>query len=500
MNKYGKYIFFTVLAAVMFAGHFAFSNKPEIVKPVSLQQPMVAPDTKLIDAQYKFDGAWYGASEYDASEIGPNNFQTLENMRYAAKHPEGIQGYSKINTTALTTYDDINTGIQLRTNRDTSSYVLVHADNGTTGRVYYNTTAIPSQGDFVATQLHTDASGADDPRFAIVPKHQVAYSNGKESLIWAGNQMPVARFYLCDDTDLANPRDYWEAVNDIRTTTGYTVEVDSAGADVFTVHSTRPLKGVWFTVSTPNDTASTLTGHVWTSSGWVALSNPSDGTKPATISLAQSGEFTFDSTVATAARKHFENTYLFCYRFQLSAGSATISHVQADAPWQEILDVWDGVPRNPIYAGIDFGGDKEDFTGHVQEASTVDTPIGLLLDGLTSSDEVYVMFENERMTGIRFTMLADLVNSEASVATIKYWDGDSWAALSNVVDGTKNSGGTKSFNQSGLISWTPPALGAEFPYTIGDRTGYAYQITLSATLTGTHGDTSYEVVADPAES
>jgi hypothetical protein len=325
MNKYGKYIFFTVLAAVIFAGSFAFSNKPEIVKPVSLQQPMVAPDTKLIDAQYKFDGAWYGASEYDASEIGPNNFQTLENMRYAAKHPEGIQGYSKINETALSTYDDINTGIQLRTNRDTSSYVLVHADNGTTGRVYYNTTAIPSQGDFVATQLHTDASGADDPRFAIIPKHQVAYANGKESLIWAGSQMPLARFYLCDNTDLDNPRDYWEAVNDIRTTTGYTVEVDAAGADVFTVHSTRPLKGVWFTVSTANDTASTLSGHVWTSSGWVALSNPSDGTKPATIALAQSGEFTFDSTVATAARKHFENTYLFCYRFQLSAGSATTS-------------------------------------------------------------------------------------------------------------------------------------------------------------------------------
>jgi hypothetical protein len=106
------------------------------------------------------------------------------------------------------------------------------------------------------------------------------------------------------------------------------------------------------------------------------------------------------------------------------------------------------------------------------------------------------MFENERMAGIRFTMLADLVNVAASEATIKYWDGDSWAACSNVVDGTLNSGGTKSFNQSGLISWTPPALGSEFPYTIGDRTGYTYQISFSGTITGTHGDTDYEVVVD----
>ena len=38
------------------------------------------------------------------------NYKTLKNMRYTDGGLEGVQGYSKINSTALTTYTKIENG------------------------------------------------------------------------------------------------------------------------------------------------------------------------------------------------------------------------------------------------------------------------------------------------------------------------------------------------------------------------------------------------------
>lgn len=462
--------------------------------------PIIAPNWEVKDAQYKFDGSWYGASEHDPSEIGPNNFKTLTNMRYAAGHPEGVSGYTVLNETPIDTYTDMKAGVQLLANRDTLSRVIVAGSDGSSVRLFQSTDAIPGAVTFDAITTGRSGGGAgsefddttgNDPRLSILPQRNVGYANQEISYIYGGNQLDCVAFFLCDDTSLTNPRDYWEVVKNSLATD--TVTIDSATTDVFTVHSTRPLQGVWIEVVTPNATTSTLTGHVWTASGWVALGNPTDGTDIGGVSMAQSGEFIFDSTVASAARKHFESTYFFCYRFQLSAGSAVVSHVQVDPAFQPMVDIWDGVPRNAIYAGINYGDANEDFTAHVIESSTTAVPIGMLLDGLRSSDEVYVIFE-ERTTALQITMLSNLVNDVTATIAVAYWNGSTWANVSNLVDTTLKSG--KTFKRSGLISWTPPNKTLEFPYTLGKVTGWAYRLSPSATLTGTHGDATDSVVVD----
>lgn len=481
------------------------NDTPTIYKPQSIDNHVVAPDIKTQEAQYKMDGAWLGASNYDPSEIGPTNFQTLYNMRYTDRHPEGTSGYTVQNAAAITTYTNPNTGVQLRTNRDSESIVIVQADDGAgTGQLFYSTDDIPDAMTLTALttgraaggggSTYQDTSG-NTPRLAIVPQNNVVYSNEDESYIWGGPQMDVAAFFLCDDTNLANPRDYYLQVRNTLTTTDNRVSIAAASTDVFTVHSTRKLQGAWFTVSSANGTASTLGCHVWTAAGWAAVSNASDGTTSGGIALAQSGEYVFDTTTS-AVKKHFEGTYLYCYRFQLSAGSATISHVQVDAPFQSLEDSWDAVPRQFKYAGINFSGVDEDFTADILESSTISLPIGMFLDGLTSSDEFYFMSEMERLAGIQITMLANKVNDVAATLSGYYWDGDSWAALTNFVDGT--SDGTDTLKQSGLLEWNPPAKSLEFPTTIGTKTGYAYRFVPSATLTGTHGDSTYSVVVDVA--
>lgn len=445
-------------------------------------QPTQNPEFKI--EQYKFDGKWM--PEYDPSEIGPNNYRTLKNMRYENGHPAGIRGYTKVNTTALTDFDDIRSGFQLRTDRTQPSYFLVWATDGTDGKVYKNTTAIPTQGDFTTTPIHTDVSNSSMGRFSEAPNGSVTYANGKEAYVWSGDEMRVEGFFKISDPDLTNPIEFTNEVNNTLTVSGNTVELTPQNRWV--IITERPIQGVNYTVETVNATASTMTGDYWTGSSWAALSLTDDtDTGP---SLGQSGKVSFASTVDTAKPYHFEGFYAYAYRFSLDAGTAELSHVSVDAPWQPIIDLWDGVGRTPIEFQIYNGTEYEDYTYHVNTDSDINTPIGGLLDGLTNSAHLIVMFE-EQTAAIDFTMLAGLVNENASVLSGYYWDGTNWSPLT-INDGTDNSGDT--FGESGLVSWNPPS--DEHAKTAFNSTGYAYRFRWTNTLSGTKGDTNYEIVVD----
>ena len=168
------------------------------------------PNTQWQDASYKFNGAWL--PDVDSSLIGPENYQTLQNLRYTEDGLESISGYSRINavTTELHSYSDIKTGHQLRTPSKTEdSYVLVQAENsaGAT-RVYQNRTAVGGTANFQDTGssgLLLDVNGADyfadnsgaaggsiQGRFSDAPQSNIAYCNGKESMIFGGDEQRIA--------------------------------------------------------------------------------------------------------------------------------------------------------------------------------------------------------------------------------------------------------------------------------------------------------------------
>jgi len=156
------------------------------------------PQTENIDLmrkQFLFIGEW-DPSE-DPLKIGEQNFSVLENYRYKDFGLEGVNGYTKINTTALTTYLKGRSGIQLRTPYAVKSYVLVQAENTglSLSAVKENRTTIPSQGDFQASVLHTDAAGAGLGRFSPYPQGYIAYTNEKESCIYAGVESRCAGFF-----------------------------------------------------------------------------------------------------------------------------------------------------------------------------------------------------------------------------------------------------------------------------------------------------------------
>lgn len=590
------------------------------------KQPQV-PDDKLHKEQFKLDGAWL--PDHDPAEIGPSNFSVFKNMRYGPVHPRMVDGYTVINSTPLSTYDEIRSGHQLRSDRTQKTYVLVNADNGSgSSRVYQNQTAIPNQGNFESTELHTDAAGAGLGRWSDAPQGNIAYANEKESYIWGGEEIRVAGFFLVDGSlgseviedieardfsstsnwnnsvgdpvneynetgdlsiaadaagqycgivgpgnipltagvmyriefdvanvvngwtlsdylannpigtitstgvghyelfyvptvtgggiritattssssadfdnftikevtlDLDTPIDYTEQANSTLETSGNVIPIPTGTRKFWIIFTTRPAQAIHYSISDYDTNASTTTCAVWTGSSFNLVANPSDGTESAGRSMYQDGSYTFDSTVADAKPFHLEGVFLYAYLFAMTDGEPTISHVSVDAPWQPVVDVWDGVLRQPIQFQVESAGDFEDYTLAVNYESDIDIPIGGILDGLLSTDNIVVMF-SDRMAGIRFQMLAGLVNANAASVTVKYNTGLAWATVGvSIRDETDNAGDT--IGKTGLISWSPPDIEDEHPVTLFGVTGYAYQLTFDATLSGAKGDVE-EILVD----
>ena len=605
------------------------------------QENSVAPDEPFQKAQYNFNGAWL--PDLDASEIGPSNFRKLQNMRYAEKHPEGVMGYTKINTTALTTYTSIRSGIQLKTDRTVASYVLVQSENTgeTASQVFQNQAVVPAQGDFEATALHTDGTGAGLGRFAIVADGHAAYTNGVETMVWAGEEMRVAGFFSTYDSSQTLPVDYTEEVNNTLDSTGNTVtigvtqlitngnmeadanwadegtltqtqsttqeysgawsrtmstdnadegiesdafatvaatvyyyrvwvfpvtdvtsvnirirsggddadDVDTdhtgltadawnlvtgsytasdsaagaylnvrsvtgmAGTDVYyvddvSVHaagrpyqiifSTRPLQGIKYTIKTANAVISKLYAEYWNGTAFAACASPVDGTTASTIALKQTGTLSFTSTESTVKPYHLEGLYLYAYRVNLTLGSAVVEYVTLDADFQPMVDVWDGVYRQPIQFQYQDDAEWKNYTLEVNYASSTDNAISADVSSMIAADDEIVIIFEERMAGIRLEMLEGAINENASVVTISYWNGDAWVTVGTSKRDETAGTAAKTMNQTGLISWSADAITDEKQSTKFGYTGYAYRITVGSDLATT---TSIDIVTGiPAQN
>ena len=437
--------------------------------------------------QYDFNKKWMPAS--NPATIG-DNFSVLKNLRPCDGGLRPVLGYDNINTTAYTAHPNGRNGCHFKTKYG-ASHVLVWTEDG---YVIENRTSIPSQGDFESALWHTDASGFDLGRFTEAPGYNMIYCNGKESLIWGGSQMRLGGLFTMDDgafDDAENPKDYSEIVNDLLQTTGHYFSLGTQ--KFFLCLTTRKAQAFKFYVKTVNASASTMTCKVYTGA-WTAVTGPSDGTAVGGKSLAQTGIFSFTSTVANAIPFHYKGNYAYAYLFELSAGTADIYHVTADCPPQAFNDIWDGSYETILQCQVKAGGVYEDYTPDVAlKDSYTGSPIGAELDGLLSTDEVIIMSE-VRLSGLRVKMAPGCENLAASVLTLSYYTGSAYTS-SSAIDGTQNPAGT-TLGKGGFITWDPPAITAEMPQLLFGTYGYAYKLTVNNTLTGTHGDSTISVAID----
>lgn len=437
--------------------------------------------------QFAFDGAWKPAA--DPATIGENDFYVLENLKPCPGGIQPVLGYSPINTTALTSRRPRN-GFQLLTREDIS-HVFLRTDDGI---IWENKGAVPSTSDFEATAWHTDTANALAGRFSEAPKFNMVYCNGLESLIYAGAEMDIGGAYLMDDAGFdgaENPKEYSSILNDNLQTTGHYI---SLGTQKFLVIFTaRKPRGFKFYVKTANDTASTWTAKIYTGS-WTSVSSPSDGTTAGGIALAQTGTVSFTSTVSNAIPFHYNGNYAFATLFELSAGSAEIYRISVDCAPQAFCNIWDGTPIALDMFQVYHASKWEDYTADISDVESYATdPIGAELDGLTTSSKIRIV-SSVQLAGFLVKMAPQCVNALASVMTVKYYNGTAFTTTS-ASDWTQSPSGT-TLGKGGYISWNPPAITAEVPIEFSGQHGFNYEITFSATLSGTHGDTDRDVVID----
>ena len=660
--------------------------------------------------QQFFTGEWI--PDEDPLKIGEENYADIQNLRFKDVGVEGVLGYSKINTSVMdATYQKGRAGIQLRSPYSGQSRVLVQAYNAalSAAQVLENKTTVPNQGNFEATELHTDASGAGRGRFARWPLGNVAYCNGKESQIYAGDELRCSGFINYDpdgdfrydfseiitneETDATNVatlarvsasvdantklllhldnnvtdavgthtpvnngsmafsttnkvfgthaaipegtddyihvpdhadfdfsggtftvdlrvkldalpgsgkrfalyqhetagtgNDWFEIYIDengavwarvcednagspdyvvslntvngvISAGTAYHIEVVESGNDWYIfvdgtrkayasdasrcadytgnvqigyngdgagnyldgmidetrvsdaarhtsdfdppgaaygaatnityalLGSTRPLKGFKAYIGTANTTAGTLNVQYWNGTGYVGVSNLSDGTASGGVPLAQTGTVSFDSTASAAKVKAEDSIVLYWYRITITDCDATttIYQITANAPFQAIKDVWDGVERVAISFQVYDNSTYNDYTLNVLAAdySSANNATFAALNSLGAGPtDYFVCGFDERMMGIAFTLIGGSVNTNAAILTVSYWDGDDWQALGGAIDGTLE--GNVSFRKSGVVTWDPPADNTEFRTTISKEVPlYYYKFEFSAAL------------------
>jgi len=469
-------------------------------RQVQLQQFQGAPDNQWQDLQWMFNGQWI--PDEDPALIGAENYATLQNLRYTNLSLEGVGGYIKYNTTALTTYTKIRAGRQLRKSSSSAypSEVLVQAiDDSDQGRVFRNRTAVDSEGDFISSVNGTTKDGAFDVngnhyfadsqtglhgRFSEGPLGSIAYCNGQESMIYQGEEQRISAAFVTDDPAEASATLIKDRTDNASTsTTNGVVTIDDT--NYLMICSTNPIQGMKIYIDDPNtEGSSTLVLKYWDGDSWEDVTNSYDGTSDGTDSMAQTGKIMFDHTYGDVKPRHYQELFLYQYYLQVSAGTADIYYITLDMGFQPIDDVWDGVYRQPIqFQKLDT--DYSDYTLYVNEPSTdLSAPIGAELDSMgagsfpttATDDHVEIMFD-ERMAGIKFTMVAGKVNDQASTTTIYYWDGSAWQDAGEV---DRTAEGTATLAKTGLMYWTPPS--DEEKVTKFGVTGYIYALKFSAAL------------------
>lgn len=418
----------------------------------------------------------------DGTELGEGDFQVLKNMRYGEISPQSIGGMTKINTSVIdATYIKPRSGFHYRKVQPSESHILVQAWNSglTASCLYENTTAIPNQGNFIATALWTDNSGATIARISDAPDGSIAYCNGVDTCIWGGNEARCPGFVIGDLSTVFY--DYTEKVNNTLSDSNNVALIKNNTIYIATI---RPIKGIKFYISIANTSVGTAVVNQWYSSVWNNVTNLSDGTSLAGRTLAQTGSMTFDSTVSTAKPKILNNTFAYWYQVIVTGVDATtaVYYVTLNYPFQQIVDLWDGVAR-PIMSYFRFDGTTyNDESTNVLNEDYVSGNVLTYSDlsSLSTNSYLTVGFI-ERMTGMDLTLVTGKTNTNATNMSLYYWNGTTWTAVDNLSDGTKT--GTKSLSKSGFITWDAPAESSEFRCAISDQNlWYYYKISFSAAL------------------
>jgi hypothetical protein len=453
------------------------------------------PNVEWQEIQFNFTGQWL--PDLEAALIGPENFAELLNLRYNDVSIEGVSGYTKYNTTALdasssvSKFDDIKTGIQLRTNRTTKSHVLTYSKNArNTGRIYQNTTAVDgTQGNFDSSSLldvngntyFEDSETGLNGRFSLAPQNSICFCNSKQTQIFSGFEHSLgAAFGTTDDV----------GTNIIDRTT----EMNDAAVD------TRPLK-ICAELISNTDFESGVVG--WANSDIGAPTGFSQDTTQVyagdyAMKVDCSGSGANTGVMASGISVTDTETYrltFWVYSSQtsvktqikdgdgatdMSSGGALTAHTIIANEWNQVT----------LTANSDITGAGAEV--HIL-ASAADT---FYVDNVSFHTDGYspniIMMTTRPVQNFKFYV--DTANADAgSAATLYYWNGSGWT---DAAETDNTDAGNNTLEQTGTMTFTHTYGNAELKH-FQELYLYTYKLNISNN-SGISKATLKQITCDPA--
>lgn len=292
------------------------------------------------------------------------------------------------------------------------------------------------------------------------------------------------------------------AAGKTETVTSGASSVKTSDRNMILVGSTRRLSSVKLTVSTANTFTSSMTAYC--SNGFAFSSmGVTDGTTSGGKTLSQNGTISWPTMItdgtggidAVYGEKpmYIGGYYLYFYLFVPTYCNAKISNITANAAFQSITDVWDGVYRSPTYCVVkkfvSASDNYYEYTLEIVDESAQATPLGAKIDALdwSTHEDSIILVLDERTTALYLKMIDEKFNTNATTITVDYWNGIAWTAAPGIVDRTLDSGGTKSLTVSGVVSWGYIDDSLEKKHMYRGRNGYAYRLRWSAALSNPTG-------------
>jgi hypothetical protein len=351
--------------------------------------------------------------------------------------------------------------------------------------------------------------------FSVTTGSTLIYANAHIILTWPGEEHCAGAVINASQAAFPMPQmdDMFDFTNHLQNTfiddeniavlTGLDVHVvgnvSHYDADVY-IGSPYKIDGAKFYIRNPVGYTSTTTyceTAYWKSGGMQSVEN-TDDTKVDTHTLAQTGSIIFigDTTAAVEPTLIF-GRMLYWYRFRFhnvpasGANRPILYFVTVHAPIQMLTNIWDGTPtpllaawKNPSVENyIDNTLAIAETDGLRQRTGDgwVNNPdLTMKLSGFATND--YVLLGSfVRLAGFQTTMPKEARNKRAAIIRVDYFNGSEWVALTDIRDGTSNTG--RSFWQSGTVTWTPPAATNEFKTCVNnDMELYYYRLHWSASL------------------
>jgi len=261
-----------------------------------------------------------------------------------------------------------------------------------------------------------------------------------ETGVLTGEVNTSAKITVSDKAYHINAKDHAEKVNNALQTEDQIVSIDGdTPGKKWIILTTRAAQGFKYYLKSLNATGSAATTcRFWDGTEFISTGGDSDGTDDGNGSMKQTGTFSFTSTDGSARPIHFEGLYLYAYLFELSAGSAEIYHITVDAPFQDMVDVWDGVYRPPISFQVTRGrtaaASGENSNGVIKTLQPGSVPYGhnyLYIHEVNATDYLDLQIGTE----ITANTVVRTVTGKTAVTAYSFYP--SWAGFAYGGDTTK---------------------------------------------------------------